>query len=296
LIVERPSAFFRGSELPRLLVLAVVMVAGWGLFLHFANRPPAPVEPALTAGDNPEPIVADHSVEFETVTDRTAVEFRDNAAYAMLLQRARGHSPAELAAVSRRDVLLPHLWQNPKLYRGVPIHLLGTALRILRYPSKLSETGWIYEASIVTPDAPTNPFVCVFEDAPKGLPIGPNVSERVVFNGYFLKIWKYQARDVARGAPLLVGRIGWEPRESSTANGNNGTLRWSLVAIGAMFVFSLARWMYQLVRAFRASPISPLLATSTPTEEINTEDLKAWVHSMGRDDDLTSDQDETDES
>jgi hypothetical protein len=293
--VERTSAFFRGSELPRLLVLAVVMVAGWGLFLHFANRPPAALEPALTAGDNPEPIVADRSVEFESVTDRTPVEFRDNAAYAMLLKRARGHSPAELAAVSRRDVLLPHLWQNPELYRGVPIHLLGTALRILRYPSKLSETGWIYEASIITPDAPLVPFVCVFEDAPKGLPIGPDVSERVVFNGYFLKIWKYQARDVARGAPLLVGRIGWEPREPSTADGNNATLRWSLIAIGAMFLFSLARWMYQLVRVVRAPPASPLKAIASPAEEIDPQDLDAWVHSMGPDDDSTPDQDDMDE-
>lgn len=294
--MERTSAFFRGSELPRLLVLAVVMVAGWGLFLHFANRPPAAPEPALTAGDNPEPVVADRSVEFESVTDRTPVEFRDNAAYAMLFKRARGHSPAELAAVSRRDVLLPHLWQNPKLYRGVPIHVLGTALRILRYPSKLSETGWIYEASIITPDAPLVPFVCVFEDAPKGLPIGPDVSERVVFNGYFLKIWRYQARDVARGAPLLVGRIGWEPRETSTADGNNATLRWSLIAIGAMFLFSLARWMYQLVRVFTAPPTSPLKATASPTEEIDPQELDAWVHSMGPDDDSTADQDEPDES
>jgi hypothetical protein len=294
--VERPAAFFRGSELPRLLVLAVVMLAGWGLFLRFANRPPAAPEPVFTVGDNPEPIVADRSVEFESVTDRTPVEFRDSAAYEMLLKRTRGHTPTDLAAISRRDVLLPHLWQNPELYRGVPIHLLGTALRILRYPSKLSETGWIYEASIIAPDAPRNPYVCVFEEAPKGLPIGPDVSERVVFNGYFLKIWKYQARDVARGAPLLVGRIGWEPREPSTADGNNATLRWSLVAIGAMFVFSLARWMYQLVKVFNAPPSSPLRATASPTEEIQPEDLAAWVHSMEHEDgDSTAEQDETDE-
>ena len=63
---------------------------------------------------NPEPIVADRSIEFETVTDRTPVGFRDNAAYALLLERARGKSPAELAAVSRRDVALAHLWQNPE--------------------------------------------------------------------------------------------------------------------------------------------------------------------------------------
>jgi hypothetical protein len=290
--VERPSAFFRGSELPRLLVLAVIMAAGWALFLQFANRPPAVVEPDLVAGDNPEPIVADRSVEFESVTDRTPVDFRDNAAYAMLLKRARGHTPAELAAVSRRDVLLPHVWQNPELYRGVPIHLLGTALRILRYPSKLSETGWIYEASIITPDAPRNPYVCVFEEAPKALPIGPSVSERVVFNGYFLKVWKYQAHDVARGAPLLVGRIGWEPRDQSTAEGNGGTLRWSLRILAAMFVLSLGRWIYQLVKAFNAPRDSSLVTSASPKEEIDPDDLDAWVHSMGANDDSNADHDD----
>ena len=38
------------------------------------------------ATEKPEPIVADRSIEFETVTDRTPVEFRDNAAYALLLR------------------------------------------------------------------------------------------------------------------------------------------------------------------------------------------------------------------
>ena len=228
---------------------------------------------------NPEPIVADRSVEFETVTDRTAVGFRDNAAYQLLLDRARDKTPNELAAISRRDVFLPHLWQNPQLYRGIPIHLLGTALRILRYPSKLSKTGWIYEASIITPDATRNPFVCVFEDAPPQLPIGPNVSERVVFNGYFLKIWKYQAADAARGAPLLVGRIGWNPPEAPATDGNNALLHWTLVAIAAMFFVSLGRWVYQLYRVVAAPPASPLRSHYAPSEEIDPATLEQWVHS-----------------
>jgi hypothetical protein len=294
--VARTSGFFQGSELPRLLVLAAIMVAGWALVWHFASMLPEPAEPPLRSTEQPEPIVADRSVEFETVTDRTPVEFRDNAAYALLLARARGKSPAELAAVSRRDVILPHLWQNPEFYRGVPIHLLGTALRVLRYPSKLSQTGWIYEASIITPDAPRNPYVCVFEQPPKGLPVGPSVSERVVFNGYFLKIWKYQARDVARGAPLLVGQIGWEPREPSSTDGKNTMLRWSLIAIGVMFFISLARWTYQLLRLFNPRPASPLLSTTSPIEEIDPRALDAWALSMRPDQDSTAEDDDTDES
>ena len=256
------------------------MVVGWAMVWHFAQKMPPPAEPDPVATAKPEPIVADRSMEFETVTDRTAVGFRDDAAYALLLSRARGKSPAELAAMSRLDISLPHLWQNPGLYRGVPIHLLGTARRVLRYPCKLTPSGWIYEASIITPDATKHPFVCMFEEAPTGLPLGPNLSERVVFNGYFLKIWKYQASDVARGAPLLIGRIGWDPRETISTNGNNSTLRWSLIALAVMFVISLGRWAYQLYRLFTARPLSPLLAHGSPTEEVDASALEDWAHSM----------------
>jgi hypothetical protein len=294
--LERPPGFFQGSELPRLLVLSLVMVAGWGLVWHFAKKLPPAADPTLTATEKPEPIVPDRSAEFETVTDRTPVGFRDNAAYGLLLARARSKSPAELAAVSRRDVLLPHLWQNPEQYRGVPIHLLGTALRVLRYPSKLSKTGWIYEASVITPDQRRAPYQCVFEEAPVGLPIGPDVSERVVFNGYFLKLWGYKAGDVPRGAPLLVGRIGWEPREPTGADGNNTTLRWSLMAIAAMFVISAGRWAFQLYRLFTAPPASPLLLARSPAEEIDPSALNEWAQSMGPEDESIADGDESDES
>jgi hypothetical protein len=256
------------------------MVVGWGLFWKFANKPRQPVEAPVTAGEKPEPIVADRSVEFETVTDRSPVEFRDNAAYSLLLARARGKTPSELAALSRRDIALAQLWQNPEMYRGVPVHLQGSALRVLRYPSKLSQTGWIYEASIITPEASRIPYVCVFEEAPKGFPIGTDVSERVVFNGYFLKIWKYQAGDVVRGAPLLVGKIGWQPREPDSSGDPNSILRWSLLFLGLLFAISLARWTYQLRRLFVAASSTTSRATTGPAEEIDSAALAAWAHSM----------------
>lgn len=273
------SGFFRGSELPRLLVLAAIMMIGWGLVWRFATNGPEPTEEPVAATARPEPIVPDRSIEFETVTDRTPVGFRDNAAYELLLNRARGKTPNELAAIARRDVALAQLWQNPEMYRGVPIHLLGSALRVLRYQSKLSKTGWVYEASIVTPGAPLVPFVCVFEDAPAGFPIGTNVSERVVFNGYFLKVWKYQAGDVPRGAPLLIGRIGWEPRPPSAGRGTNTTLRWSLAVLAALFVISLGRWIYQL-RRLVVAPRSTGQSPKSPADAIEPAALDAWVRSV----------------
>ena len=192
-------------------------------------------------------MVADRAVEFETVTDRTPMSFRDNAAYAYLLEKARKLTPGELARQSRRDIVLTHLWERPELYRGVPIHLLGTAMRTLRYESKLSKTGWLYEAWISTPDARRVLYCCVFEEPPEGFPLGPNVSERVVFNGYFLKIMKYEAGDITRGAPCWWASSAGSRAADSAPAGNagqpamSGRLFWSLVVLGSLFVVSLIR-------------------------------------------------------
>jgi hypothetical protein len=278
--VETSSRFFRGSELPRLLVLAVIMVMGWGLFWHFLQHPPQPAESEARVEARPEPIKPDRAVEFETVTDRTPVSFRDNAAYAYLLEKARKQTPGELARGSRRDVALTHLWERPDLHRGVPVHLLGTLKRLIRYETKLSQSGWIYEASIFTPDSGSYPYQCVFEDPPVGLPLDTEISERVVFNGYFFKIFKYQAGDVARGAPILVGKLGWDPHptEAPTPPANN-TLFWSLVILGALFLISLSRWVFQLFH-FLSWPGSRPAASSQPTDDIAPEELNAWAESV----------------
>ncbi len=284
--MERTNPFFRGSELPRLALLAAVTLAGWAAVWHFASQKPRPApEPPLRVEANPAPIEPDRSMEFETVTDRTPMSFRDNAAYAMLLERARSRTPAELARESRRDVFLTHLWERPELYRGAPVHILGTALRIVRFESKLSKTGWLYEAWIVTPDARKYPYNCVFEEAPEGLPIGVDVAERVVFNGYFLKIMKYQAGDAPRGAPVLVGKLGWEPRAADEpVKESNRVLFWSMVAIGLMFLVSLFRWVFQLFQ-FLQHPRRHEGASETFRTEIPPADLQAWVESQGAEED-----------
>src|SRR4051812_41539099 len=145
--------FFRGAELVRLLVLAVLMVAGWGLVWQYLHSRPEPAEAEPRAVPRPEPVVPDRDIAFETVTDRTPTTFRDNAAYAHLLEKSRELSAVDLARQSRRDIVLTHLWERPELYRGVPVHIQGTAMRVIRYEAKMSRTGWLYEAWISIPDA-----------------------------------------------------------------------------------------------------------------------------------------------
>jgi hypothetical protein len=165
-------------------------------------------------------------------------------------------------------------------------------MRVLRFESKLSKSGWLYEAWVITPDAPKFPYNCVFEEPPEGFPVGTNVSERVVFNGFFLKIMKYQAGDVARGAPVLVGKLGWDPQPAPPpAAESNRTLLWSLIILGAMFLISLGRWVYQLFHSL-SRPRSRTTPSSHPTEDIPPEDLIAWVDSVRKGEDEDRDRDQ----
>ncbi len=278
---DRRSPFFRGSELPRLALLAAIAVAGWGAVYYAAHRPAGPApEPPLRAGAPARPVEPDRAEAFETVTDRTPMGFRDNAAYAHLLEKARAKSPAELAADARRDVALTHLWERPELYRGVPIHLQGTVLRVIRFESKMSKAGWLYEAWIHTPDVRRLLYDCVFEEPPEGFPIGTDVHERVVFNGYFLKLMKYQAGDVARAAPVLVGKIGWDRNPAATpADESNRILTWSLIVVALLFFVSLGRWIYRLIH-YVSFPHRRGPASRSFSDEIPPEDLQAWVESQ----------------
>jgi hypothetical protein len=115
--------------------------------------------------------------------------------------------------------------------------------------------------------------------------LGANVSERVVFNGYFLKIMKFQAGDANRGAPVLIGKIGWEPREASPMDAFDPatTLRWSLVIIAAMFAISLIRWLFQLKRLF-GGPSSISIPRSSHTEDLDPQALDHWVQSVAEPD------------
>ena len=263
----------------------VIAAGGWGGVWWYARRPAAmPDDPPAVAAQNPPAVETDHAVEFEPVTDRSPISFLDNPGYRLLLDRARGKTPGELAAISRRDVMLTHLWNDPKTYRGVPVHLLGSAMRVLRYPSKLAKSGWLHEAWIFTPEASKYPYVCVFEDAPEGFPLGSGLSERVVFNGYFLKIMRYQAGDAVRGAPVLVGRIGWDSRAANEKANSDLTLRLSLIVIAVLFVISMGRWLYQLRRLFIAPSRLPARPENPMNETLDPEALNAWLHGQQADD------------
>ncbi|WP_422929946.1 hypothetical protein [Singulisphaera sp. PoT] len=279
--MSQSNTFFRGSEFPRLLVLLAILVGGSALLYAYLYDRDKGIDGGPVATVPLTPIVPDRSTEFETVEDKTSIGLRDMAAYKKLLQQAEKRTPVELDKESRRDVLSIQIWEHPNSYRGVPIHILGTVLRVMTYESKLVPSGRLYEAWMVTSDSQRNFYVCVFEDAPKGFPVGDNISERVVFNGYFLKLMKYQSgKDLGYySSPVLIGRIGWNAPTKAPADKTPGPVKWMAVAVALMFVLSFFRWLGGLRKSFAPRSIASTLR-ERPTEEISPEDLAAWVQSV----------------
>jgi hypothetical protein len=293
--LKEPGGFFRGRELSGLLILSGLMVAGWVgawyWYTHRAEKDSAPPRRVAVASDALPP--RDDSAELQGITDRAPLNPRENPGYLLLLNRVRSTPPEKLAAEGRTDVVFSQLLESPDRYRGLPIHLEGTALRVLRQPatgSKLFPKGEFFEVYAITPDSQNFPYILVIENAPPELPVGDNVRVHFAFDGYFFKLMAYAAGDTNRFAPLLVGRIRWldlprtKPPAPPAGGLFSGANAWMWAGLAALFIYMIFRWTYYLRRAFSASP-RRRIPTTAVTEEIEPEALSEWLDEQAQADD-----------
>ena len=102
-------------------------------------------------------------------------------------------------------------------------------------PKVCEAWGW-------TDESRSFPYVVVFPDPPKDLPIGTDIRAEIVFVGYFLKVMTYTAFDHARGAPLLVGRIHTIETQSPVASTPSNPYTNGLIITAGIACVSIAVW------------------------------------------------------
>jgi len=234
---------FRGTELPRLLTM-VVLLGVVGLLMANARHPacwqwlvekqPAaqPVEPprpaaAKTAAvppggpvtpgpsdEDPEQRV-DSAEEFQAVTDGTiGIQPEEMLAYWRLLLWTEHQSFDMLQRRARGNVFFTELMQFPDRYRGRLVTLDLNVRRVLAYDLEDTPLGKLrlYELWGFTEESKAWLYVAVTAHLPEGMAVGPDVYERVRLTGYFFKLQGYfeagaKPRAPALRAPLLVGRL-----------------------------------------------------------------------------------------
>jgi biopolymer transport protein ExbD len=158
-------------------------------------------------GQEPDRAKENDAVLFHQLKDKEPVAFRDLAAYAAVLKRARDAKPADLAANARRDLGFRELWEHPKDHRSALIEVRGFVREISSREAKLGAAGKLNEVWITPCDRESELFACVVEKLPDGFRVDASDGEPVVFHGYFLKVIAYEGVDSRRGAPLLIGRL-----------------------------------------------------------------------------------------
>lgn len=277
----RAGTFFRGSELPRLWALLGVLALGIPFVMLWRPRgEEAPPPPPARAGDR-EPPPPRPSRTFQAVQDKAKMAAEDSPALAELLTWARDSTPDDWKANARTDVLFTHLWDQPARYRGAALRLEGTALRSLTYDvgSDVSPRGKLYEVWFTTPESHKFPYAVVLEDLPKGFPIGHDISERIRVEGYFLKLLAYQAGDVPRAAPLLVGRLTWiRSPGSASSQFLNSPSAWTLAPLGLLVIYVAYRLVTSISRIRSGS--RPRRTFARRAEEVPPEKVSAFLDGL----------------
>lgn len=275
------GGFFRGDELTRLLLLAAVALAGWGLVWYFfVPRAVAPAAKAQLAAEVKPLPPADPAPELRDLKDKTPIESLDTPAYRLLLERVR-ERPGDLAKEARGDIQFRQVMTNPARFRGLPVTFWGTAKTVVVHDEPASDlfpSGRFYEAYAITPDSAGNPLILVFDEAPPKLQAGDNIHQQIAFEGYFLKLVAYRGARVRwYYAPMFIGRITAAVDESARESQESDQTRfWMFVALGVMATFTAVRIVVGLRRWFKRDAITVRL---TPTEEIAPDDLREWVES-----------------
>jgi hypothetical protein len=149
---------------------------------------------------------------FQAVTDRAPLAKIEMPAYWRLLKWARAQSFADLERRALPGVVFTQLWEQPDKYRGKLLRLRLHIRRILDWDAPENSAGVrrVYEAWGFTDESKSFPYVVVFSDVPKGIPLGDNLQEEGLFVGYFLKTIAYTAFNKNRSSPLLLGRMEWQ--------------------------------------------------------------------------------------
>lgn len=181
--------------------------------------------------------------------DFTEISESERSAYFEVLDRVRQLGYPDLWALSQRtdqstkSSQFADIYQHPKEYRGEVVRIRGYVRELSEWnASDDNDRGLttLYQAWVFTEDSFRNPYVIVCSEVSPGLRKRirqqgkAELKEPVEVAGVFFKIWKYDARDGTRGAPMILAhRLTWKP---VTESASSGWLTSLLVAVVALIV------------------------------------------------------------
>ncbi len=301
---------FRGAELTRLLAGVVMLavlymlivrakdVSTWRWLAKACNSSVAasaensPKQPEKPNSNSKVPPLAEPTgptdedpdeaetakEEYQALTDGSlALGPEEMEAYDRMVEWAKNQSFARLSDRAQKDLWYTDLHDSAKKYRGKLV-TLDLDIRRARDVGKNRYGIDLHEVWGVTEESRGRFYVAVVLDYPKGMPTGWDIRARAKFAGYFLKLQGYESADAKPGqspdrAPLLIGRLEWEPPvEQSEADGSDEWF-WGSIALGIILAILGGRFL--IAKLFRRKKTAaPRLVSSETGEAIP---LDVWL-------------------
>lgn len=299
---QRPTGMFRGAELMRLATGVVMLGVLYILYTRMREpdtwlwlakdgdtaassvnatgpeKPPVGALPEATGPTDEDPDQAETARdEFQVIADGTLkIQREEMEPYDRLVFWVKNQSFDRLCQRARSDLLFTNFHDEPDKYRGQLVTMKLNVRRILDAGDNRDGVH-LYEVWGFTGESRDRLYVAMVVDLPKGMPIGPSVHETAQFAGYYLKLQGYHSAGakpdaVPDRAPLLIGRLRWEP---VVAASRNNTWEWfgGLTLLGVIGVAFVLRFVY--VRLIRRKPVPRLMTSDAATGEVIP--IDAWL-------------------
>jgi hypothetical protein len=173
------------------------------------------------------------------------------------------------AARANSKLTFGHLYHEPGKYRGKVVHIEGRLKQLKRldppWHAQRKGIGVLYEGWIYLDQPGTHPVCVLFPIKPDSLAIGDKLNERVSFDGYFFKRYRYisgrldeDKNNVALNTLALIGPTVTPVGHTSTAGwsmyGSSTILTWILGFVGGvvLLIMSMTWWFKRNDRLVRA--------------------------------------------
>jgi hypothetical protein len=228
--------------------------------------------------------------QFLAITDGTTELSREEMpAYWRLFKWVEHQSLVDLQQRAKVDAVLNGFMQRPEEQRGKLFRLDLNVRRVLAYDAPANSAGIekVYEIWGWTTESKAWLYCVLTAHLPAGMPEGPDVHERATFAGYFLKVQGYQAAGAAPGdkplaAPLLVGRVAWQPAASAARSNESGSWLWWFAGIACAYgVVRMGIWLWVRTR----SPQPEVLSAARSASRSKRANLRGWLAEAKRNSD-----------
>ena len=190
-----------------------------------------------------------------------------NQPWALLEQRAK------------KGLVYDHFHANPEKYRLHLVELDLDVRQVTPWEEKVQGVDeQLTEVYGVLPESGNRIFVAVVIDWPPDMPVG-NVWGKARIAGYFFKMQGYEpggARPNARAltAPLIIGRIQWQPAVLPPVQSSD----WTWMIVGGAAVIAAAVGVAFLTMRRKQSWVTPPMTISRNPD---TPTLEDWLDGRG---------------